>query len=70
MNMYINAEALRARILRMRDQRAAEQAYGWEWEYNGFNFALQEISNQQIAEEADPHPVWMPLPEPYEEDIQ
>ena len=30
-------------IVRKREEQAAKEEYGWEWEYSGFNFAIQAL---------------------------
>ena len=30
-------------IVKARDRQAEKQEYGWEWEYNGFNHAIQAL---------------------------
>ena len=43
MTDYISRKEAVAAIVAARDQRMKEQPYGWEWEYNGFNSAIQAL---------------------------
>lgn len=43
MKDYIDRKEARREIIARRDKQAATKAYGWEWEYNGFNHSVLAI---------------------------
>lgn len=59
MSDLISRQAAIEAIVAARDKQAAKQAYGWEWEYNGFNYAIQALPMPS----AEPEQRWIPCSE-------
>ena len=43
MSDYISRAEAVAAIVARRDELATKKVYGWEWEYNGLNYAIQAL---------------------------
>ena len=60
MRTIIDADALKKRLIKRRDEVAEERRYGWEWEYNGFNGAILLTGCEAIE---NPVNRWIPVTE-------
>lgn len=53
----IDADALKKRFIKRRDEIAEERKYGWEWEYNAFNGAILLTGCEAVENTIDAVPV-------------
>lgn len=63
MSKLIDADALKKRFAKRRDQIVEEHKYGWEWEYNGFNAAIIIAGCEAVENPIIPEPHWIPCSE-------
>ena len=63
MPRYIDADALKKRLIKRRDEIAEERKYGWEWEYNGFNGAVLLTGCEAVQNPVNPKFQWVPVTE-------
>ena len=59
MSDYISRAAAVAAIVAIRDELTEKKAYGWEWEYNGLNYAIQALPLPAADVEPVRHGEWI-----------
>lgn len=59
----IDADALKRRLIKRREEIASERRYGWEWEYNGLNCAILLTGCEAVENPIRPEPHWIPVTE-------
>ena len=59
----IDADALKRRLIKRREEIASERRYGWEWEYNGLNCAILLTGCEAVENPIRPEPHWIPCSE-------
>ena len=63
MSRLIDADALKRRLIKRREEIASERRYGWEWEYNGLNCAILLTGLEAVENPIRPEPHWIPVTE-------
>ena len=57
----IDANALKKRLIKRRDEIAEKRMFGWEFEYNGFNGAILLTGVEAVTNPVLPESLWIPV---------